>query len=87
MREFNIRLSVPRWPRNLAGNLIGVAGLLAVAYYVGALLNNFEWSGLIAGVFAVALAFVHANQGAAAEGQAVEPTPIRKPVTAAVKSA
>lgn len=42
----------------MISNLIGLAGLAAVAAAVGALAGNWWWSALLGGVFAVAVAAV-----------------------------
>lgn len=83
VREIRIALPGWSWPRNLTGNLIGVVGLAAVAFFAGALLNNFEWSGLLGGLFAVALAVANGR----AAGELAPAKPMLKPVTAAVSKA
>lgn len=51
---------LPRIPAGLVTNLLGLLGMAGVAYFVGALLGNFLWSGLIGSVFAFGLALANA---------------------------
>lgn len=74
-----IRIPVPRLPAGLVGNLVGLAGLVAVAVAVGELAGNWWWSLLLGGVFAVGLSYV---AGAHAEVQAC-PEPVKRPVAVA----
>lgn len=53
-----IRFKVPRVPPGLFGNLLGLAGLIAVAVALGGLTGNWWWSGLAGGVFAVVLSWM-----------------------------
>lgn len=50
-----IRIPLPRIDSGAVTNLIGVAGLLAIAFAVGALADNFWWAVLLGGVFAFAV--------------------------------
>lgn len=53
-----IRFRVPRVPPGLYANLLGLAGLIAVAVAVGALAGNWWWSVGVGGVFAVVLSWM-----------------------------
>ena len=66
-----IRIPVPRISAGLASNLLGVAGLLAIIFAVGAL-TSWKWGLLAAGVFSVALT-VMAQSAAAQSGAAAAP--------------
>lgn len=57
-----VRVRVPQVPAGLGANLIGLAGLVAVAVAVGGLTGTWWWSVLAGGVFAVALAWVAQTQ-------------------------
>lgn len=61
-----VTIHVPRLPAGAAANLIGLAGLLAVALALGGL-AGWWWALLSAGVFAVALSYVAQTHQAAAE--------------------
>lgn len=67
-----IRIPVPRLPRGLVANLVGLAGLIAVVLAVGGLTGNWWWSVLAAGAIAVGLSYV-AQTHAAAEAKPVAP--------------
>lgn len=56
MRE--IRFKVPRVPPGLLSNLLGLAGLIAVAVAVGALAGNWWWSVGVGGLFAIGLSWM-----------------------------
>lgn len=75
-----IRIPVPRLPRGLGANLIGLAGLVAVVLAVGGLTGNGWWSVLLGGLVSVGLSYV-AQTHAAAEVPAEKPT--LRPVAAA----
>lgn len=69
MRE--IRFKVPRIPPGLLSNLLGLAGLIAVALAVGGLTGNWWWTVAAGGVFAVALSWMAStDEPAAATGDA-----------------
>jgi hypothetical protein len=51
-----VRFRIPRLPAGALSNVVGLAGLLAIALAVGALAGSAWWSVLSGGVFAVALA-------------------------------
>lgn len=70
-----IKITLPRLPAGAAANIIGLAGLVAVALAVGGLTSNWWWSALSGGVFAVALAYV-AQTHAAAEQATARPAPV-----------
>lgn len=73
-----IRIAVPRVPTGLVANLLGLAGLVAVALAVGGLAGSWWWSALVGGVFAVGLSYVAQTQAAAAAPVLEEPTvPLR----------
>jgi hypothetical protein len=75
-----IRIPVPRLPRGLAANLVGLLGLLAAVLAVGGLTGNWWWSVLAGGLVSVGLSYV-AQTHLAVE---VEPA---KPHLAVAKSA
>lgn len=56
-----VRIRVPRPPTGLLGNLLGLAGLIAVAAAIGGLTGNWWWSALVGGVFAVTLSWIAAT--------------------------
>lgn len=67
-----IRIPVPRLPDGLVGNLVGLAGLVAVAVAVGGLTGTWWWSLLLGGLFAVGLSYVagaHAEVEHPAQGE------------------
>lgn len=70
-----IRIPVPRLPRGLAANLVGLLGLVAMVLAVGGLTGNWWWSVLTGGMVAVGLAYV-AQMHVAADSVA-EPAPPR----------
>lgn len=75
-----VQLHLPSIPAGLVANIVGLLGLAGIAFFAGALLGNFLWTGLIGAVFMVVLsvfALMHASQVSAK----VEPTKLR-PVTA-----
>lgn len=78
-----IRIPVPRLPRGLFANLLGLLGLAAVVLAVGGLTSNWWWSVLLGGLVAVGLSYV-------AQTHAAEDAPAEKPnlrPVAAAKSA
>jgi hypothetical protein len=75
-----IRIPVPRLPRGLAANLVGLLGLVAAVLAVGGLTGNWWWSVLVGGLVAVGLSYI-AQTHLAVE---VEPA---KPRLVAAKSA
>ena len=77
-----IRIPVPRLPRGLVANLVGLLGLVAVVLAVGGLTGNWWWSALTGGVVAVALSYVAQTHAAA---KAAAPAPPR--LVPAAKSA
>lgn len=66
-----IRIPVPRLPRGLVANLVGLLGLLGVVLAVGGLTGNWWWSVLAGGLVAVGLSYV-AQMHAAAEDASAE---------------
>lgn len=76
-----IRIPVPRLPRGLVANLVGLLGLVGVVLAVGGLTGNWWWSVLLGGVFAVALSYVAQTHAAAEEPPAEKPS--LRPVAAA----
>lgn len=62
-----IRIALPRVPTGLVANLLGLAGLVAVALAVGGLTGNWWWSALVGGMFAVGLSYVAQTQAATAD--------------------
>jgi hypothetical protein len=68
-----IRIPVPRPPRGLGANLVGLVGLVWVALAVGGLTGNWWWSLLIGGVFAVGLSYIAQTHAAAAESDVAVP--------------
>jgi hypothetical protein len=62
-----ITVEVPHIPAGLISNLVGLAGLVAVAAAVGGLTHNLWWSVLAGGVMAVGLAALAQSQPEAAE--------------------
>jgi hypothetical protein len=77
-----IRIRVPRVPAGAGSNLLGLAGLIAVAVCVGGLAGNWWLSGLVAGVFAVGLAHLaqaqpRRQQAAAAAGAVPKLSPVK----------
>jgi len=61
--ELHIR--VPRVPSGMFANLLGLAGLIAVALAVGGLTGSWWWSVLVGGVFAVGLSYIAQTHAAA----------------------
>jgi hypothetical protein len=53
-----IRIPVPRLPRGLASNLLGLLGLVAAVLSIGGLTHNWWWSVLAGGIVAVVLSVV-----------------------------
>jgi hypothetical protein len=78
-----IRFRVPRVPPGLGANLLGLAGLIAVALAVGALAGSWWWSVGVGGVFAVALSWLASTdeQPAASAGSAAPPAGASSNVT------
>ncbi len=76
-----IRIPVPRFPRGVGANLLGLLGLVQMILAIGALAGNWWWSVLVGGLVSVGLSYV-AQTHAAAE---VEPAKPR--LVAAAKSA
>lgn len=76
-----IRLRVPKVPAGLFANLLGLAGLVAVAWAIGALVGNWRWSVLVGGVFAVILAGLAGLREEAGEAKTRQLSSV-KPVTA-----
>lgn len=73
-----VRIRVPRVPAGLGSNLLGLAGLIAVAAALGGLLGNWWVSALAGGVFAVALAALAQNAQAATATRKLAAVPDRK---------
>lgn len=71
-----IRIPVPRPPRGLGANLLGLFGLVAFALAIGGLTGNWWWSVLVGGVFAVGLSYVAQTHAVAAEGDATVPAAV-----------
>jgi uncharacterized membrane protein YccC len=61
-----IRFKVPRIPPGLFSNLLGLAGLIAVAVAVGGLTGNWWWTAVAGGVFAVGLSWLASTDEPAA---------------------
>lgn len=80
-----LRIRVPRIPAGLIANLVGLAGLVAVAAAVGGLTGVWWWSLLIGGVFAVGLAYV--ASAAEQPARTVETAEGRPRLAAAARSA
>lgn len=76
-----LRIRVPQPPAGLLGNLLGLAGLIAVAVAVGGLTGNWWWSALTGGVFAVALSWIAATHADAVPAPVEQPRP--RPVAVA----
>ena len=53
-----IRIPVPRLPRGLGANLVGLLGLVAAVLAIGGLTGNWWWSVLAGGLVAVVLSYV-----------------------------
>lgn len=87
MHAREIRFKVPRIPPGLLANLLGLAGLIAVALTVGGLAGNWWWSVGVGGVFAVALSWIATADEPAAAGQLSNVHPIVPPAPAGVRSA
>lgn len=66
-----IQLRVPRMPAGLAANLLGLAGLVAVAVAVGALAGSWWWSVGLGGLFAVGLSWMASADEPAADSSNV----------------
>lgn len=62
-----IRVRLPRVPSGLATNLVGLFGLIAMAFAVGGLTGNWWWTVLVGGFFAVGLVVLAGAQEAAAQ--------------------
>lgn len=78
-----IRIRVPRVPSGMAGNLLGLLGLVAFALAVGGLTGNWWWSVLVGGAMAVGLSVVAATHAE----KAAEVAPAVPRLVAAAKSA
>lgn len=68
-----IRFRLPRVPSGLGANLLGLAGLIAVAVAVGGLTGSWWWSILVGGVFAFGLSWIAQNASSAADVATVAP--------------
>jgi len=53
-----LKIKLPRIDSGLAGNLIGLLGLVLIVLAVGGLTNNWWWSALTAGLSAVFIAYL-----------------------------
>ncbi len=51
---------VPKVPSLLAANLIGLIGLIGIAYFAGSLMGDWRWSGLIGSVFMLVMGALNA---------------------------
>lgn len=58
---------LPKLPSGLLPNLLGLLGLVGIAYFAGSLLEDFRWSGLLGAVFLFALGWANSRQAEAAE--------------------
>lgn len=58
---------VPKVPNGLLPNLLGLLGLVGIAYFAGSLLEDFRWSGLLGAVFLFVLGWANSRQAEAAE--------------------
>lgn len=82
-----IRFKVPRIPAGLIANLLGLAGLIAVAVAVGGLTGNWWWTGIAGGVFAVGLSWMASTDEPAAAAEPSNVHLISPPAPAGVRSA
>lgn len=71
-----IRIPVPRIPRGLGANLLGLAGLVAFALAIGGLTGNWWWSVLVGGVLAVGLAYIAQTHAVAETTEADATVPV-----------
>jgi amino acid transporter len=60
-----ISIKLPRVTLGAVSNVVGVLGLVAIAVAVGGLTGNWWWTALVAGVFAVGLAYLAGVQAEA----------------------
>lgn len=77
-----IRIPVPRLPRGLFANLVGLAGLIAAVLAVGGLTGNWWWSVLVGGLVAVGLSYVAQTHAAAAPAEPAKLRPVAAAKTA-----
>jgi len=82
-----IRLRVPRMPAGLAANLLGLAGLVALAVAVGALAGSWWWSVGLGGVFAVGLSWMASTDEPSAHAGATDSSNVHQLGPAGARSA
>jgi len=63
---------VPKVPNGLLPNLLGLLGLVGIAYFAGSLLEDFRWSGLLGAVFLFVLGWANSRHAEAVEESAAE---------------
>lgn len=80
-----IRIPVPRLPEGMIGNLVGLAGAIAIAVAIGGLTGNWWWALLVGGAMAVGMAYVAGASKAPAVVESAEP--VRPHLAAAARSA
>ena len=65
---------LPKLPSGLLPNLLGLLGLIGIAYFAGSLLEDFRWSGLLGAVFLFVLGWANSRHAEAAEEAAAQPS-------------
>lgn len=73
-----VSFRVPRISLGGLSNVVGLAGLVAIAVAIGALTGNWWWSCLTGGVFAVGLAVMAGLSAEATEQQAEGLRPVAR---------